>query len=150
MGGRVLRVLSPWAPAETVRLAAVNVLGVLLVGLGWWAAHQEVALGRQVRWATLAVSGLIISGYGIVSWLMRAHWSIMQRRESLVPDTLVRESTVSPDPGHAHGTATVIVGPGGRLFHRHGCALTAGRRWASVDRSSALAGDRQPCGVCRP
>jgi hypothetical protein len=150
MGRRLLQAMSPWAPAETMRLATVSILGVLLVCLGWWAAHREVALGRQVRWATLAVSGLIICGYGIVSWLMRAHWSIMQRRESLLPDTVVRRPDVSPDLPHTNGTAAVIVGPGGRLFHRHGCALTAGRGWGSIARSSALAEDRQPCGVCRP
>jgi hypothetical protein len=147
MGRRLLRAMSPWAPAETVRLAAVSALGVLLVGLAWWAAHREAAFGRQVRWATVAASGLVIAGFGIVSWLMRARWTIMQRRESLVPDRIARRVR---DPGDTYATSNVVVGPGSHLFHRHGCALTAGRGWGTVARLSALAEDRQPCGVCRP
>jgi len=147
MGRRLLRAMSPWAPAETLRLAAVSALGVLLVGLAWWAAHEEAALGRQVRWATLAVSGLVIAGFGIVSWLMRARWTIMQRRESLVPDRMVRRVR---NPRNAYAPPNVVIGPGSRLFHRHECPLTAGRGWGTVARSRALAEDRQPCGVCRP
>jgi hypothetical protein len=147
MGHRLFRAMSPWAPAETVRLAAVSALGVMLVGLAWWAAHREVALGRQVRWATVAASGLVIAGFGIVSWLMRARWTIMQRRESLVPGTLVRGVR---DSGEACATSNVVVGPGSHLFHRHGCPLTAARGWGTVARASALAEDRRPCGVCRP
>jgi len=139
--------MSPWAPAETLRLAAVSALGVLLVGLAWWAAHREAALGRQVRWATLAVSGLVIAGFGIVSWLMRARWTIMQRRESLVPDRMVRRVR---NPGNAYATPNVVIGPGSHLFHRHECPLTAGRGWETVARSGALAEDRRPCGVCGP
>jgi hypothetical protein len=139
--------MSPWAPAETLRLAAVSALGVLLVGLAWWAARREAAFGRQVRWATVAVSGLVIAGFAIVSWLMRARWTIMQRRESLVPDKLVRRVR---DPGDAHAPPNVVIGPGSHLFHRRECPLTAGRGWETVARSRALAEDRRPCGVCRP
>jgi hypothetical protein len=149
MGHRLLRAMSPWAPAETFRLAAVSALGVLLVGLAWWAAHREAAFGRQVRWATVAVSGLVIAGFGIVSWLMRARWTIMQRRESLVPDELVRRSRVR-DRGDAGAVANVVVGTGSRLFHRHECPLTEGRGWGTVSRSRALTEDRRPCGVCQP
>src|SRR5882762_3914163 len=124
MGRRLLRTMSPWAPAETLRLAAVSALGVLLVGTAWWAAHREAAFGRQVRCATLAVSGLVVAGFGIVSWLMRARWTIMQRRESLVPDRLVGRVR---DPADGYAPSDVVIGPGSHLFHRSECPLTAAR-----------------------
>ena len=138
---RSLRAWSPWAPADAIRWAAVAVVGHGLWFAGWWLAHRQAVFGDQVRWATLAVAGFIVAAYADVSWLLRARWSIVQRRRALLAD----------DPEVEDVTAErLVAGPGRDRFHRAGCALAAGRHWPTTTRDVALAAGQQPCGMCEP
>jgi hypothetical protein len=139
-----LRAWSPWGPAESVRWVAIAVVGNLTCVVAWWLAHREAAFDHQVRWVAVAIAGFIVAAYGDVSWLLRARWTVIQRRSILLPDDVaVAEGAVAV-------AGAVLAGPGLDRFHRPACPLAKGRPWPSVDRSAAVAAGQRPCGICNP
>jgi len=140
---RALRTWSPWSPADAIRWAVVAVTGHVLWIAGWWLAHREAVFGDQIRWATLAVAGFVIAAYSDVSWLLRARWAILRRREALFP-------SVETLPVELAGGELVVAGPGRDRFHTPSCPFAAGRGWSPVSRSEATAAGQAPCGVCEP
>jgi hypothetical protein len=141
----LLRAWSPWSPADAVRWLVVGVLGHVVAGVAWFGAAHEQSLDGQVPWASLAVAGFAIAGYADITWLLQARFSLLQRRERLLPAEL---PAVAAMPTAGTGPEPLLAGPGLARFHRASCPLAAGRSWPEVDRDEALAAGRLPCGVC--
>jgi hypothetical protein len=144
---RLLRQWSPWSPADALRWALLGVLGTAVAVLAWWAVAHEPAFDHQVGWSSIGVAGFILAAYADVSWLLRARNAILARREAILPaDDLVLAAAI---PSTA-ATAIIVGGPRLERFHRADCTLAAGKAWPVLERASAVAEGRRPCGVCAP
>ncbi|HVX18744.1 MAG TPA: hypothetical protein VHA73_11990 [Acidimicrobiales bacterium] len=177
---QALRAWSPWAPGEALRW-----LVVALAGHGLWLAalllaRYEASFGGQIKWAILAVGGLLLAAYGHLTWLLRGRYAIGQRRVLLLPDDgnfLAGLGASAPAPAVAaaptpsgaavavagRGPAAedtqagagargglVVAGAGLRRFHRPECALASAKGWPTIERDAALSAGQEPCGVCQP
>jgi hypothetical protein len=140
-----VQALSPWSPAESLRLGIIGVLGTAAIGAAWLGSANQPSFHGQVRWMIVATAGFVVVSYSAVSWLMRARHIVLERRQLLLP-------LAADEPRSAPLIAAqlVVVGPEPARYHRPGCALAKGRGWPEVRRADADVADRTACGVCRP
>src|SRR5438132_1697237 len=116
---KALRVWSPWSPAEGLRWLTLVIVGPVVCLVAWLLAANEGVFGHQVKWAALSMGGFLVVAYADVIWLLRARWSIVQRRQRLFPDEPVPATrSAAPDTGRA---ALVVAGDGLDHFHLPDC-----------------------------
>ncbi len=153
-----LRRLSPWSPAESRRLLALVLVGLVVVGVAWWITSREAAWDSQTDGMLIAVAGAMIAAYGATSWLLRARAVCAARRRvmfSLVPGMSDLDAEVVNGRAAASALVAEEAGPAEHVvahpeqgrFHRPGCALASGD-WPVLPRAEVA--DRQACGVCQP
>jgi hypothetical protein len=115
------------------------------VVVGWWGAHDEVALDRQAPWISVAVVGAVVSAASCALWLLSFRRSVAARVLAVMAAV---ESIPEPAVANADDGRRVRLRAGSpTLFHRPGCALVTGRAVRSLsDRSR---GALRPCEACR-
>ena len=64
---------------ETVPTAVLNVVGLVLLVLGWAAVSGKVRLADQAPYMNLAVGGLLLAGIGNALYIMALRRSLEQR-----------------------------------------------------------------------
>jgi hypothetical protein len=146
----LLRAWSPWSPADGLRWVAVGALGHVLVLVAWWLTASEEAFDAQVRWATLATAGFAIVSYADISWVLHARFSLIQRREALLPTVPIVNPPVMGSADAEGNDDRLVGGAGLGRYHRASCPMARQKDWPPLDRSVALAEGRRPCGVCAP
>jgi hypothetical protein len=128
----------------------VSVVGVLLVLVAWWRGANQEALDSQVGWAALATAGFAVAAYASVSWVLHARFSIIRRRELLLPTDLPWTEPATADEDADGHDELLIGGVGFERYHRASCPMAQHKDWPAFDRRTALAEGRRPCGVCSP
>jgi hypothetical protein len=149
---RALRAWSPWAPGEALRWAAMGIAGHAMWVVAMVSAQHEASFGHQMKWVTLGAGGFVVAAYADLTWLLRARWAIQQRRQALLPDIegAVATAVAAGAPVERTGTDAVVAGTGFDRFHQADCPLAVGKGWPELDRATAEAEGRRPCGVCAP
>ena len=64
---------------ETVPTVVLNVVGLVLLVLGWAAVSGKVRLADQAPYMNLAVGGLLLAGVGNALYIMALRRSLEQR-----------------------------------------------------------------------
>lgn len=146
----LLRAWSPWSPADGLRWLVISVVGLLLVLVAWWLSANQETLASQVGWAALATAGFAVVAYANVSWVLHARFSIIQRRERLLPTARPETLPVTTAEHTDAGDEPLVGGVGLERYHRASCPLARHKAWPALDRSTALTERRRPCGVCSP
>ncbi len=150
-----------WGSDDLLRWAFTIFAGAVVIGVAWYICAGDVSLNQQIGPTDVAVAGLLLSGLGNATWLLRGRRAVGERRRVLLPNPLAQvessrvarvvtsTSAVQSTPSDAP-TEVFLAGPGMELFHRPTCALAAGRSgWTTMTRQEHLAGGRKPCGVCQ-
>lgn len=146
---RWLGAWSPWSPADGLRWFVVSLAGLLTTTIGWFVTDRQDRLDDQIGWMTVAVAGFAVVGYANITWLLQGRFTIIQRRERLLPTEPSEVTAGAPAPARA-GTSSLVAGPRLGRYHLAECPLAAGKGWPTVDVAGIDASDRRPCGVCRP
>jgi hypothetical protein len=143
---------SPWAPGDAIPWLALALVGHVTAFAGWWFASRDAVFDDQLQPAALGVAGAVIAVFAHVSWLLKAHQELIERRQRLWPDEAIAfaaevDGVGGPLAGPRPAAAVVLSQAGDRM-HRPDCQLVVGKGWPVVDRADAR--DRRPCEVCRP
>ncbi|HWB36167.1 MAG TPA: hypothetical protein VHA75_09095 [Rugosimonospora sp.] len=77
---------SPWQAPDVAVLFVLNAVGaaVIVAGALWAGGLDEVP--RQFPAANLSVAGLLVAGFGNVTWLLSGRRAVSQRRRRLLAD----------------------------------------------------------------
>src|SRR5580698_6984753 len=121
-----------WGPDDLLRWAFAIFAGAIVIGVAWYVGAGDVSLNKQIGPTDAAVAGLLLSGLGNATWLLRGRRAVGERRQALLPDPraqvqhvrLIRgkvgEATVQPE--HAESPvlseAVFLAGPNMERFHR--------------------------------
>jgi len=154
-----------WGPDDLLRWAFAIFAGATVIGVAWYVCAGDLSLKQQIGPTDAAVAGLLLSGLGNATWLLRGRRAVGERRRTLLPDPAAQVQRVRQARGSVpapvlppnSGAAPVIAaevflaGPDMERFHRPNCALAAGRSgWTTMTRQEHMAAGRKPCGVCDP
>ncbi len=154
-----------WGPDDLLRWAFAILVAAIVIGVAWYVCAGDVSLNQQIGPMDAAVAGLVVSGFGNATWLLRGRRAIGERRRALLPDPVAQVQRArmnrgqSPAPvvgGLSSATRvfeveTFLAGPDMERYHRATCALAAGRvGWTTMTRQEHDAAGRKPCGVCQP
>jgi hypothetical protein len=139
---------SAWKSDDLVRLVTTTIVAVAVMIIAWRQALGETTLEDQILWANLSVGGMLLAGYGFMSWILRGRRAIGERRRELLGDPVVESSTTEAIADPHSGVLVAIDGR--RYFHRASCPLTDGRPTDAASQEAHEAAGRTACGVCRP
>lgn len=142
-----------WGGRARLVLAAGWIVGLLVVGAGWWGTSGEATVGDQFRWLGVAVAGLAVCLAAGAAWLFTGMRAVGRRIRLAVPvpaelpDTVLELRLVDapgPEPDR------LVAAAGMRYYHRPSCALAQGKAVRPAERAEHLRAGRAACGVCRP
>jgi hypothetical protein len=147
----------PWRLRELTRTVRTLASGTIVLVAGWVGASGTPLVSRQLAWAAVSVTGVIIAGLGMVSWLLGGLRVIHQvSQEALAP--LRAEHGAALDDGGAtarpsaaneqRASGSLVTAPGMTRYHSRSCLLVRGKstRVVRIDVDT----DLRPCGVCQP
>lgn len=146
----------PWASEHIERLVTWNLVGLGLVAIGTRQAIQAESISSVLGWLNLAVVGLVISGAGNGSWLLRGRQSVTVQRHELLPGAVdalrarSRSSASSDDLGDDTAPSGLVAAADAAHYHHAWCIFVSRRDVVSVDRAAHEVAGRRPCGVCEP
>lgn len=156
---RVRRGGMPLTRALAAGGAALLVLGLGAIGLGWYGASRTPYLFEQVPY--LISGGLVGLGLAIVGagmyfayWLTRLHQETREqgRRAADVLERiegLLAAGTATPNGARApEAPAPLVATAKGTMFHRPDCAVVAGRKDVRTVRGDEAG--LEPCRLCDP
>ena len=138
---------SPWRWTDVLTLPLPYAIGVVCLGLAWADGSRGLAAADQTDSLNVGVAGVIVVGVANAIWLLSGRRRVALRRRRLaclLATPCGVPSASSPVPESRSGDLLLGVA-GGRLSHRPGCPLLAGR--ATVPAGGK---EQRPCGVCRP
>ncbi len=138
---------SPWRRADILTLPLPYAIAVVCLGLAWADAHRGLTVAHQTDSLNVGVAGVIVVGVANAIWLLSGRRRVAFRRRRLARLLADRcgEPSASPTVPEPRSGDLLVGVAGGRLSHRPGCPLLAGR--ATVPAGSE---GQRPCGVCRP
>ncbi|MFF2508597.1 hypothetical protein ACFVTY_35310 [Streptomyces sp. NPDC058067] len=148
------RTVHPVLWAGLAALAA----GAVLCVIGWYGVSGERFAARQLPYlasctvpgAALIVAGAVLLTYGRGASAAARMEELYALLVSVAPD----DGAERGDEGAGEGLAssgTLLMVPGGTLWHRADCPLVAGKPEAvPADLEAAARGDLSPCPVCAP
>lgn len=145
-----LRTLHPVLWAGLAALAA----GAVLCVVGWYGMSGERFAARQLPYlasCTIPGSALIIAGAVLLAYGRST--LATSRVEELYELLVAVEPSASPPAPTAPRTAdgSLLMVPGGTLWHRADCPLVEGKPEAvPADTRAIAAGSLGPCPICEP
>jgi hypothetical protein len=154
-----------WGPDDLLRWAFAILVAAIVIGVAWYVAAGELSLNQQIGPMDGAVAGVVVSGFGNATWLLRGRRAVGERRRALLPDPVAQVQRARMSRGRSpapvvdvRSAATPVVeverflaGPDMERYHLSACALAAGRAgWTTMTRQEHTAAGRKPCGVCQP
>src|SRR5580698_7249234 len=129
-----------WGPDDLLRWAFAIFAGAIVIGVAWYVGAGDLSLKQQIGPTDAAVAGLLLSGLGNATWLLRGRRAVGERRRSLLPDPVAQvqrvrllrgtasEPVAQTEPAHSPilGDPVFLAGPNMERFHHPNCALAAG------------------------
>ncbi|MEY2591240.1 MAG: hypothetical protein QOJ67_3224 [Acidimicrobiaceae bacterium] len=154
--GALLAADVPWRLRELTRTLRTLVFATIVLVAGWVGASGTPLVSRQLAWAAVSVTGLIIAGLGMVSWLLGGLRVIHQVSEEALAPLCAEYSmstfddggaTALPSANEKRASGSLVTAPGMTRSHELSCLLVRGKstRVVRVDDT-----DLRPCGVCQP
>lgn len=147
--GRTARLVgdSPWRRRDAIKLAALYVLGLLVIVVGWIGSSGELDFAEQTRWTAMAAFGAMLAAIGGASWLL-AGLATVSRERRLLRDQLGALYSVSATRSRSSDADGAFVSADGmRRYHRPSCDVVRGKATRPV--AGPRAGDLEPCGMCQ-
>lgn len=132
---------------DLVVLAVRSGIGVVLIAVGWYEASGRLTVRAQAPWLTLAIVGAGLTIAAQVGWVLRLRRAVSTRIASVIERV---PSVGASRPVTAGESYVCIAGSDTRLYHRAGCALTAGRPLTAASVEEHRLQRRIPCEVCEP
>ncbi|HEY2834204.1 MAG TPA: hypothetical protein VGJ14_17400 [Sporichthyaceae bacterium] len=129
-----------WRPIDLALVLGGNVVGVMLILVGWWGSSDALSLHDSTNWLQVGIIGVIVAGVANGLFLVRARRAVGLSRLAVlgVPAPVRRDATSD--------VATVVALPGSTRMHLASCPMIAGKPATPVVAGAAL----RPCEVCRP
>jgi len=123
--------------------------GLALMISGWVQLSGGSSVDAQIPWLNVAVSGLLLAGFGNTLWLLRGRRSVADLRTSLLPPTFgtTGEPVDAPVPAEQR---QLVSAAGMTRYHRPDCLLAAGKPVVGASRRTHEMAGRLPCRTCRP
>lgn len=142
----------PWRPAEAIWTTALNIVGAVVVFVGWLGVSGTARLSHQYGWTSVAVVGLVIAALGNGLWLLGGRRAVGVRRRRLLADPPrgavdVTSAAVATSPP---ADDRLVTAPAMTRYHRPGCILVRGKDVRPYEPARRGAPAARPCGMCRP
>jgi len=139
----------PWRRRDVIQFAAFSVIGLVLLGAGWFGAGGEAALDKQVPFINLAVAGLLVGATGGALWMVTVLRAVRTRKA--VVKALIASRANQRRTGGVAGAApdTFVAGETMTRYHRPDCSLVTGKPVSSATRAEHERAGRRPCGMCQ-
>src|SRR5206468_3216106 len=114
----------PWRLGDLVTLWVPLVAGAVILLMSWWGASATATLSTQIFWLDVGVAGVIVTGVGVVFWLVTGRRAIGERRRRLLPNV---PSIMNGSSGRALRAVSdeLVSGPRLTRYHRGDCPLVA-------------------------
>jgi len=149
---------SLWRPEDLLRWGITVAIGGIVIAAAWYVCAGDASFAQQIGPTNAAVAGLLLSGVGNTTWLLKGRRVLGERRRALLPDVLVPVGTSLGDDAVADTAAglesqhaLLVGGDGMERYHRPTCPLAAGRQgWTAMTAERHEAAGRRACGVCLP
>jgi hypothetical protein len=143
--------------ARVLTAAALLVVGIVIVLLGWYGAANTNILTEQVPY--LISGGLLGMALIIVSAVVGSSASLERENRELRRDMtrLLSSSggrytggniSMAPQAGSDDGRVYTV--PGGRSFHEAGCPIVEGKQGSEMSLQEAMDAGHSPCKLCGP
>ena len=145
--------------AQMLSAAALLILGIVLVLLGWWGAAHTNIFTEQIPYLIsggLLGLGLIIAA-GLVAYAAISQRATQQLRRDLmflaqsVGGNGQARATQAADRGEPVESGNVFIVPGGRSYHVAGCPILEGKEGVKeMEPSKAIGSGYTACKLCGP
>lgn len=138
----------PWSRRDAVVVAAVLVLALIGLMIGWLGVSDTVDLDSQTSWLGFGIAALILGGFGMVIWLLLGLRRVAVLRREVLTELdrrhpkQARAHRVLTD-GHEFGTIT-----GMRRYHAADCQLLEDKEATFAAASVHAEAGLMPCPIC--
>jgi hypothetical protein len=150
-----------WKPDDLLRWGFMLAVGAVAIGVSWYVCAGDSNFNQQIGPADAAIGGLLVTGLGNATWLLRGRRALGERRRALLGDgaPVAAELTVrrvemaraGTESGPSDTGELYVAGVGLERYHRSDCALASGREaWQAMTRQGHETAGRRPCDVCQP
>ena len=140
----------PWRPGEAIWTSVLNIVGAVVVLIGWLGVSGTARLSHQYGWTSVAVAGLVIAAFGNGLWLLGGRRAVGVRRRRLLADAPEGSVEIIPSTATTSPTADdrPVTAPAMTRYHRPGCILVRAKDVHPYEPGRD--GAARPCGICRP
>ena len=141
------RSFGPWSPEHAVGVLVGNLVGLVLIVVGWWVSERQATPGAQLGWLNVSVAGLGVAAAANGLWLFRG-----RRAMSLALGFVFGrvDDGDTPADGASPTASAPVALDGGSRFHRPGCELIADKPVITASTTAHEHVGRRPCEVCEP
>lgn len=140
----------PWSRRDAVAVAAILLVAVVGLVVGWLGVSDTVDLDSQTSWLGVGIAALIVGGFGMVLWLLLGLRRVaVLRREVLA--TLERrhpEPLRVPVPAELTEHQRCGTVPGMRRYHAADCQLLLGKQVTYAEAAAHAEAGLRPCPIC--
>lgn len=142
----------PWRPGEAIWTSVLNVVGAVVVFIGWLGVSGTARLSHQYGWTSVAVAGLVIAAFGNGLWLLGGRRAVGVRRRRLLADAPEGAVEVATPIASSSPTSDdrLVTAPAMTRYHRSGCMLVRGKDVHPHVPARGGTSAARPCGICRP
>jgi hypothetical protein len=140
--------LSLWRRSNQLLAGVLLLLGFVVLMVGYAGTSGTRDLDEQVVWLNVAAAGLLVGGFGVVSFLAAGRRAVGRRRLTLFGDV--------PTADERRGAAdlldagSLVAAPTMTRYHRPGCPFVENKDVAPASQAAHERAGRRPCGICRP
>jgi hypothetical protein len=141
-----------WSSRQLLWWGGVVGASIIACFIAYIISAGKATLSGQAPSLNIAIFALVAAGAANVWLLVVGRRAIGLRRRALLgePAATARRSAPVPAVVPTGPDDSFVADPALTLYHRSGCALAVGRRWAALPRAAHEGAGRTACGVCRP
>jgi hypothetical protein len=141
-----------WVRRQLATVVVINLLGAVLVAIGWYGSSGERTVGKELAWFNLGIAGLIILGAANAYHVLWGRRSVAAERRAMVARLPLSplEPRQSSNLEPVSRAANFVAAAGMRYFHLVGCPLAAGKAVRAGTAADFAHTGLDSCEVCRP
>jgi hypothetical protein len=141
----------PWRVSDVLSVTLVNVIGLVLIVVGWYVSHNTTEPSRHLLATNLAVGGLVIALVANVVWLISGLREVGQlRRHLLDSHAAVAAARSLLTTVAATEDEALVATPAMTRYHRPSCPAVRGKPARAASAKAHAQRGRKPCGICQP